>query len=105
MTNAESRWRQLWLSCGLTLLLCAAGDISAAPPVPPSSATGVADSGPAFRCDRETSAPHGVFVVETKLAGVPAILRVPAYVNQPPIVLWHGFGPSADERSLMGALP
>ena len=46
-----------------------------------------------------------VATVETTLAGVPAILRVPKTITQPPIVLWHGFGPPASERALMEALP
>lgn len=39
------------------------------------------------------------------LAGVPAIVRVPASVTKPPILLWHGFGPPASEAALMDALP
>lgn len=39
------------------------------------------------------------------LAGVPAILRVPASVRKPPIVLWHGLGPPASEAELMKDLP
>ena len=44
-------------------------------------------------------------VVSASLAGVPAILRVPRIITKPPIVLWHGFGPPADSRALMAALP
>jgi dienelactone hydrolase len=44
-------------------------------------------------------------IVETRLATVPALMRVPAKVTQPPILLWHGFGPPASERALMAALP
>ena len=44
-------------------------------------------------------------IVETRLAAVPALLRVPAKVSQPPILLWHGFGAPASERALMEALP
>lgn len=44
-------------------------------------------------------------VVETRLASVPALMRVPSKVSQPPIFLWHGFGPPASERALMEALP
>lgn len=44
-------------------------------------------------------------LVTTRLAGVPAILRVPKVIRKPPIILWHGFGPPADERALMAALP
>ncbi len=44
-------------------------------------------------------------VVATELAGVPAILRIPARVSKPPIVLWHGFGPPQSEQALMQAFP
>jgi predicted esterase len=44
-------------------------------------------------------------ILETRLATVPALMRVPAKVTQPPILLWHGFGPPASERALMAALP
>jgi dienelactone hydrolase len=44
-------------------------------------------------------------IVETRLATVPALVRIPAKVVQPPILLWHGFGPPASERALMEALP
>lgn len=44
-------------------------------------------------------------VRETTLAGVPAILRVPAHIRKPPIILWHGFGPPASEKAMMEALP
>jgi dienelactone hydrolase len=44
-------------------------------------------------------------VVETRLASVPALMRVPSKVTQPPILLWHGFGPPGSERALMEALP
>ncbi len=46
-----------------------------------------------------------VTTLKTVLAGVPAILRVPAHVTKPPIVLWHGLGPPASEGDLMSALP
>jgi predicted esterase len=46
-----------------------------------------------------------IITVETRLASVPALLRVPPQITQPPIVLWHGFGPPASERALMEALP
>jgi len=58
----------------------------------------------AFSCG--SIAPHRDAVVrETTLAGVPAIVRVPARVTKAPIVLWHGFGPPASEVALMDALP
>ncbi|HEX5122400.1 MAG TPA: prolyl oligopeptidase family serine peptidase [Rhodanobacteraceae bacterium] len=58
----------------------------------------------AFSC--RSLAPHrDVVVRETTLAGVPAIVRVPAKITKAPIVLWHGFGPPASEAALMDALP
>ncbi|HEX7112286.1 MAG TPA: prolyl oligopeptidase family serine peptidase [Mizugakiibacter sp.] len=63
------------------------------------------DAGAAFRCEQARPAGSGMATVETTLAGVPAILRVPVRVTQPPILLWHGFGPPASERALMEALP
>lgn len=46
-----------------------------------------------------------VATLETRLANVPALLRAPPKMSQPPILLWHGFGPPASERALMEALP
>jgi predicted esterase len=46
-----------------------------------------------------------IVTLETRLAQVPALLRAPPKVTQPPILLWHGFGPPASERALMEALP
>jgi predicted esterase len=46
-----------------------------------------------------------IVTVRTTLAGVPAILRVPRTIKKPPILLWHGLGPPADESELMDALP
>jgi predicted esterase len=43
--------------------------------------------------------------IETRLAAVPALLRIPPKVTQPPILLWHGFGAPQSERELMEALP
>jgi predicted esterase len=62
-------------------------------------------AGEAFSC--RTLAPHrdAVTTAETTLAGVPAMVRVPATVTKAPIVLWHGFGPPASEAALMEALP
>ena len=58
----------------------------------------------AFSC--RSIAPHRDTVLrETTLAGVPAIVRIPAKVTKAPIVLWHGFGPPASEQALMDALP
>jgi dienelactone hydrolase len=39
------------------------------------------------------------------LAGVPVMVRMPAHVSRPPILLWHGFGPPASEAAMMEALP
>src|SRR5262245_57576341 len=41
----------------------------------------------------------GVTTTRTTLGGVPAILRIPAQVTKPPIILWHGFGPPASEAA------
>ena len=46
-----------------------------------------------------------VTLTETKLAGVPAILRKPPSISKPPILLWHGMGPPDSEQALMEALP
>jgi pimeloyl-ACP methyl ester carboxylesterase len=64
-----------------------------------------ASAGEAFSC--RTLAPHrdATITAETTLAGVPAIVRVPATVTKAPVVLWHGFGPPASEAALMDALP
>ena len=64
-----------------------------------------AAAGEAFSC--RTLVPHrdATITAETMLAGVPAIVRVPATVTKAPIVLWHGFGPPASEAALMDALP
>lgn len=49
--------------------------------------------------------PAAVRTIQTTLAGVPAILRIPATITKPPIVLWHGLGPPASEADLMQDLP
>jgi alpha-beta hydrolase superfamily lysophospholipase len=48
---------------------------------------------------------QAVATLETRLADVPTLLRVPPKMTKPPILLWHGFGPPASERALMEALP
>lgn len=48
---------------------------------------------------------QAVATLETRLADVPALLRVPPKMTKPPILLWHGFGPPASERALMETLP
>jgi predicted esterase len=65
-------------------------------------------SGVARDCDRLISTPAAVSearVARVTLAGVPALLRMPPRVTQPPILLWHGFGPPAGEEELMHVLP
>lgn len=59
----------------------------------------------AFTCRSKVERPDQVTTIETTLAGVPAILRVPKTITKAPIILWHGFGPPANERALMDALP
>lgn len=61
------------------------------------------DSDIASLCHRQNAGE--ATIVETRLASVPALLRVPPRIAQPPILLWHGFGPPASERALMEALP
>jgi len=58
-----------------------------------------------FTCAASSKAADDVMTVQTTLAGVPAILRVPKAIRKPPIVLWHGLGPPASESELMKALP
>lgn len=55
-------------------------------------------------CATSSSAEHPL-VREATLAGVPAVLRIPAHASGPPIILWHGFGPPASEKAMMDALP
>lgn len=59
----------------------------------------------AFDCRNTGAESAPVTTIETTLAGVPALLRVPKSITRAPIVLWHGFGPPASERALMDALP
>ena len=59
----------------------------------------------AFTCKTRAQNADAVVTVETTLAGVPAILRVPKTITRAPVVLWHGFGPPANEQALMDALP
>jgi hypothetical protein len=58
-----------------------------------------------FTCRALAAHRNEAMTVEVTLAGVPAILRVPASITRPPIVLWHGFGPPASAKALMDALP
>ncbi|RDI99140.1 hypothetical protein DVT68_11735 [Dyella solisilvae] len=59
--------------------------------------------------DQQLCAPSsnagGVATRRATLAGVPAILRMPAHTTRPPIILWHGFGPPASAAAIMEALP
>ena len=59
----------------------------------------------AFSCRSLASHRDVAITRETTLAGVPAIVRVPATITKAPIILWHGFGPPASEQALMDALP
>lgn len=103
-----SRWRRrtvpqalasLWLLGALGL------DTGAWAGTPAPAVSEIADAGGSFRCARLRPAGNQVVIVDTTLAGVPAIVRVPRRVARPPIVLWHGFGPPGSERALMDALP
>jgi predicted esterase len=58
----------------------------------------------AERC-ASTPPSSAVTTVQTTLAGVPAILRVPKTIRKPPILLWHGLGPPGNESELASALP
>jgi pimeloyl-ACP methyl ester carboxylesterase len=62
----------------------------------------MADDAPALCAPGTQAEPR---VTQTTLAGVPAILRIPAHVTKPPVILWHGFGPPASEGAMMDALP
>jgi dienelactone hydrolase len=71
----------------------------------PAFAAAQQDSEIAALCVARSDSRGETAIVETRLATVPALVRVPAKVLQPPILLWHGFGPPASERALMEALP
>ena len=58
----------------------------------------------AERC-ASTPPSNAVTTVQTTLAGVPAILRVPKTIRKPPILLWHGLGSPGSESELSSALP
>jgi predicted esterase len=64
-----------------------------------------AESNGAFDCTHLAKTRKAVTTVETTLAGVPAVLRIPKTITKPPIILWHGFGPPDSEQALMAALP
>ena len=80
----------------LALCLCAAGNSY--------GATQHDSPIESFCLDRDGSRTD-VATLETRLAQVPVLLRVPPKVTKPPILLWHGFGPPASERALMETLP
>jgi len=71
----------------------------------PTIASAQHDSAIEALCRPRTESGGETAIVETRLASVPALLRAPAKVTQPPILLWHGFGPPASEHALMAALP
>jgi pimeloyl-ACP methyl ester carboxylesterase len=58
-----------------------------------------------FSCAASGKTADDVVTVQTTLAGVPALLRVPKVITKPPVVLWHGLGPPGGESELMKALP
>lgn len=66
---------------------------------------GFAGATEAPSCRALAASADPVGTIETTLAGVPALLRVPKTITKPPIILWHGFGPPASEQALMEALP
>src|SRR3569833_4192632 len=65
----------------------------------------VARAEPASCAPARQPSPDAVKTIPTQLAGVPAILRIPATIKKPPIVLWHGLGPPSSEAELMKDLP
>jgi pimeloyl-ACP methyl ester carboxylesterase len=60
---------------------------------------------PAEVCAAGGDVAGDIVTLQTTLAGVPAVLRVPKVITKAPIVLWHGFGAPASETALMKALP
>jgi len=82
-----------WKALALLLACCAPGAFAATP---------VSDAKPLCTAPRDTRTPQ---VRAATVAGVPALLRIPAHVNKPPVILWHGFGPPASEQAMMDALP
>lgn len=86
----------------LFIATTAAAQAAAAPAAPaaePPCATELSNAGVA------AEAPGHIKTVQTLLAGVPAILRIPPTIEKPPVVLWHGLGPPASEADLMKDLP
>ena len=58
-----------------------------------------------WSCVADRKSANGIMIRETTLRGVPAILRMPSVVTEPPVLLWHGFGPPETPSDLMKALP
>jgi dienelactone hydrolase len=58
-----------------------------------------------FSCSTPPAKGDAPAVITTTLGDTPALIRVPARITKPPIILWHGFGPPDSERTLMNALP
>lgn len=57
-----------------------------------------------FSCGANSKTPESK-VINTALAGVPAVVRIPQSVQHRPVILWHGLGAPADPTALMQALP
>lgn len=90
---------------GLALCWSIGGAAGTLPTSAASPTAGTPTGDPSFRCTQLPRKSDEVVTLETTLAGVPAILRVPRHVTRSPIVLWHGFGSPASARALMEALP
>jgi predicted esterase len=101
----SSRDGALLLCCGLLFWATLADGHSS-----PVLEQAVRVARPHIKTPGETCAAGGevagdIVTLQTTLAGVPALLRVPKVITKPPIVLWHGFGAPASESELMKALP
>jgi pimeloyl-ACP methyl ester carboxylesterase len=90
---------------GIALCWSIAGVAGTLPASAAAPAVGTPTGDPSFRCTQLPRKGDEVATLETTLAGVPAILRVPRQVTRSPIVLWHGFGAPASARALMEAMP
>jgi len=96
MKSCMNNLRNPWIVPALALCLGAAAASYGATPD---------DSPVASFCLDRDGGRQRIETLETRLAQAPALLRAPAKVTKPPILLWHGFGPPASERALMEALP
>lgn len=94
--------RALWLLSALVLALGAGLAAGNAPRGTLARTPGSPLCSPASQPGQE---PEAAQTIQTTLAGVPAILRIPKTISKPPIVLWHGLGPPASEADLMEDLP